>query len=139
LAVLEAYPVMPAGYQSLTRNSGDRLSDEDEALLQQALVEHRADNRQRIHRWLKGGRRFQSAGGDWQFNLVKTDFNWMLQVLNDVRVGSWLQLGSPNEVHNPVELLHKDPVALFHMEAAGLFEMYFLEAVQESDGRAGED
>jgi hypothetical protein len=40
-------------------------------------------------------------------------------------------------VHNPIELLHRNPAAFFHMEAAGMFQMQLLEAVREADSETG--
>lgn len=137
VSVLQAYPALPRDYQPLSRESADRLGDEDRALLEESLLEHRAGCRSKVRRWLKGGARFRQQQGEWHFALSKTDFNWMMQVLNDVRVGHWLQLGSPDDIHNPIELLHRDPSAFFHMEAAGMFQMEFLAAVQQTPDSSG--
>jgi hypothetical protein len=136
VAVLQAYPAVPEGYQALSRESAERLSAEDRSLLTEALLEHRAGCRAKVRRWLKGGARFRQVDDTWQFRLAKNDFNWMMQILNDVRVGNWIDLGSPDEVHNPTELLQKDPAAFFHMEAAGMFQMQFLEATRAEEGGA---
>lgn len=133
VAVLHAYPAVPHNYQPLTRESAGCLSPEDEVLLHDALLEHRTGSKAKVRRWLKGGTRFRQIGDEWHFSLARTDLQWMLQVLNDVRVGNWLQLGSPEEVHDPIALLQKDPAAFFRMEAAGLFEVQLLEAVQGPD------
>ncbi len=126
VAVLQAYPAVPPEYQPLSRQSADRLSPEDQQLLSEALAEHRSENQSRLRRWLRAGARFRPVDQEWQFNLSRADFDWMLQVLNDVRVGNWLQLGAPEDVHDPSCLLEKDPAALFLMEAAGMFQMEFL-------------
>ena len=133
LTVLKAYPAIPHDYQPLSRESAERLSPEDQELLREALLEHHAGSQAKVRRWLKGGARFRQVEDHWRFSLAKTDFSWMMQVLNDVRVGHWLQLGSPDDVHNPIELLQKDPAAFFHMEAAGMFQIQFLEAIQRQD------
>jgi hypothetical protein len=137
IAVLKAYPAVPHDYQPLSRQSAERLSAEDQQLLHEALLEHRAGSKAKVRRWLKGGARFRKCDDGWQFSLAKRDFDWMLQVLNDVRVGNWLELGSPDDVHNPIELLQQDPAAFFHMEAAGMFQMQLLEAVRWADGETG--
>jgi len=139
VAVLESYPVVPLGHQRLNRGFDAGFSPEDEELLQEALREQRATHHELVRRWLAAPRRFHRAKGTLRFRLLKADLNWMLQVLNDVRVGSWLRLGSPGEGHNPFELLHKDPVALFRMEAAGLFEMQFLAAIRHGVDTSGKD
>lgn len=134
MAVLQAYPAVPPDYQRLSRESVDRLNAEDEQLLHQALNEQRMAHKAKVRRWLKGGARFQPVDDEWHFRLARTDFDWMLQVLNDVRVGHWLQLGSPEDVHSPFDLLQKDPAAFFHMEAAGMFQMELLGAIQDEPG-----
>ncbi len=133
VAVLQAYPAVPHDHQPLSRHSTDRLSPDDEVLLREALLEHRAGGKARLRRWLKAGKRFRPVGDEWHFSLARADLEWMLQVLNDVRVGNWLQLGSPEEVHDPIALLRRDPAAFFRMEAAGLFEMQLLEAIQDPE------
>jgi len=126
LAVLQAYPAVPDARQPLSRESADHLQPEDEHLLHQALAEHRQGNVSKVRRWLNGGARLKQAAGEWHFSLSRKDFNWLLQVLNDVRVGHWIQLGAPDDVRDPDELLRKDPTAFFHMEAAGMFQMELL-------------
>ena len=126
LAVLQSYPAVPDARQPLSRESSDHLDPGDECLLHEALSEHRQGNSAKIRRWLNGGSRLKPAEGEWHFRLARKDFNWLLQVLNDVRVGHWVQLGSPDDVHDPLALLRKDPTAFFHMEAAGMFQMELL-------------
>jgi len=129
IAVLQAYPAVPQSHQPLSRESADRLSPEDEHLLHEALAQHRKENQAKVRRWLKGGARFKRVEEEFHFSLARTDYNWMLQVLNDVRVGNWIALGSPEEIHNPVELLQRDAAAFFHMEAAGMFQMELLQLI----------
>jgi len=131
IAVLRAYPAIPDDYQTLSRESADRLSPEDTELLHESLNEQRRAHKAKVRRWLKAGARFQPVDDEWHFRLARTDLDWILQVLNDVRVGHWLQLGSPDDIHNPIELLQKDPAAFFHMEAAGMFQMELLGAIQD--------
>jgi len=139
VAVLQAYPSVPHDHQSLSRESADRLSADDHALLSEALLEHRAGSKSKVRRWLKGGARFRQSEDQWQFSLARGDFDWMLQILNDVRVGNWIELGSPDDVHDPIELLQKDPAAFFYMEAAGMFQMQFMEVVRQMDGESNSE
>ena len=60
--------------------------------------------------------------------LSGSELEWLLQVLNDIRVGSWIILGSPEqwfEAATPQTAPH-----LWAMELAGAFEMAFLPAVE---------
>jgi len=134
IAVLRSYPAIPDHHQTLSRESRDWIKPEDEQLLHEALLEQRTSHKAKLGRWLKGRARFKQVEDRWHFSLAKADFDWMLQVLNDVRVGNWIQLGSPDDVHNPIEMLQKDPAAFFHMEAAGMFQMEFLRAVEGTSG-----
>ena len=126
LAVLRAYPVVPESHQPLSRHSAVGLDAEDEHLLAEALAEQRSGNRSRVERWLSEGR-LKQAGNEWEFDLKADEFDWMLQVLNDVRVGYWIRLGCPDDVAQPMELLKRDPSSFFFMEAAGLFQMELLQ------------
>jgi len=52
----------------------------------------------------------------------------LLQVLNDVRIGSWIELGSPER---PLEALGaKTAPAVWAMEMAGAFQMSLLELLR---------
>jgi len=56
-----------------------------------------------------------------------------LQALNDVRVGSWIALGSPDLEERPqLAINEKTARHIWTMELAGEFEMFFLSTV---DGR----
>jgi hypothetical protein len=50
-----------------------------------------------------------------------------MQVLNDVRVGSWVILGSPDK--KPAELNATTAPHFLAMEMAGYFQMQLLEAL----------
>ena len=56
---------------------------------------------------------------------------WLLQALNDIRVGSWLALGSPD---GPVEILaaltDKTAPDFWAMEISGHFQAVLLAAVR---------
>jgi len=53
-----------------------------------------------------------------------------LQVLNDVRVGSWIALGSPDPESGKKILFNEKLLPHFRtMELAGAFEMVFLDAL----------
>ena len=55
--------------------------------------------------------------------------DWVLQVLNDVRVGSWVLLGSPEEL--AMDLNEKTAPHFRAMEMAGYFQAQFLRRSQE--------
>ena len=62
---------------------------------------------------------------------AKHDENqWLLQVLNDVRVGSWIALGSPDPEQGKKIVFNEKILPHFRaMELAGAFETVFLDAL----------
>ena len=58
------------------------------------------------------------------------EIEWLLQVLNDVRVGSWIALGSPDPEQGKKIVFNEKILPRFRMmELAGAFEMVFLDAL----------
>jgi hypothetical protein len=66
------------------------------------------------------------AGG--RLSLSPAEVEWVLQVLNDIRVGSWIILGSPEE--RLPELNETNAPHVWAMEMAGHFQAQLLEALQ---------
>jgi hypothetical protein len=63
--------------------------------------------------------------GGFQFSLKHPDLEWLLQVLNDIRVGSWLALGEPEQGKLP-SLNQQNFRYLVAMEICGAFESLLL-------------
>ncbi|MBL68711.1 MAG: hypothetical protein CMO74_09745 [Verrucomicrobiales bacterium] len=91
LTLLPQYPKLP--------NHHPNGSDDSDAnpLLKEALADLRNKNRATTRAFLADTSRFQPDGKDWILTLTDTDLEWLLQVLNDLRVGSWRALGSPQQ------------------------------------------
>jgi len=136
--VLNLYPVVPAAYQPLSRSLKERNQGEELELLHEALSEQREALRRQVQEWLAVKHRFRPVQSGFNFTLLRSDVDWLLQVLNDVRVGHWLLLGSPEEMLDIDEVkqlqpeLHRTWLA---MEISGMFQMEILQAL-ESDGGA---
>lgn len=132
--VLKLYPCLPAAYQPLSKSAAPE--EASRKLLQEALAEQRAENKQQIREFLTDPKRWATHELDWRLSLSPAEVEWLLQILNDIRVGSWVNLGSPEgrcEVLNEKTLPH-----LWAMEMAGSFQMYFLE-VLEGKARRGRE
>lgn len=131
--VLSLYPVVPAAHQSLSRSLPAAQAAEAQQLLNEALAEQRSTNRRQLNLWLARNRpksTTQPKTSSARFTLRRNEAEWLLQVLNDVRVGCWLKLGSPEEPHDPGEL---DPVrqaVWAAMEVSGMFQMAILHAIE---------
>jgi hypothetical protein len=74
---------------------------------------------------------FRTEQGELCLALAPAQFEWLLQVLNDIRVGSWVQLGCPELAPARLsELAAKNPIPFTAMETSGYFQMALLEAVK---------
>jgi len=133
LEVLQFYPVVPAKYQPISKNTRAAAVEENQRLLETALTEHRLENRKRLEAMLTEPQRFQENEDGYRFTLSAAQMEWLLQVLNDVRVGSWLILGCPDEKHGkPFKLTERNSHYLWAMEMGGYFQSKLLEALDRT-------
>jgi hypothetical protein len=63
-----------------------------------------------------------------RLSLSPAEAEWFMQVLNDIRVGSWILLGSPDG--KPLELTPEKAPHFVAMERAGYFQMQLLAALE---------
>lgn len=93
--VLQQYPLVPAGYHQFTRAGVSADDAANQQLLDESLAAHRAEARARLDGWLRATGRFTPIGNGYQLVLTREELEWLLQVLNDVRVGNWIKAGCP--------------------------------------------
>lgn len=125
--VLGLYPLIPAAHQRLSR-SEERKDDQE--LLEEALAAQRHGHKKQVQAMLKAKSRFRANKKGYRFTLKPEQMEWLLQVLNDVRVGSWLALGSPDGALEILAALNeKTAPYLWAMEAAGHFQTVLLKAM----------
>ena len=127
LEVLNLYPCLPPAHQKLSKTGRVPGSDADQRLLDEALAEHRTENRRQLQALLADRRRLAPTEAGGRLSLPPAEVEWLLQVLNDIRVGSWVRLGSPDA--KPVKLNEKTALHYRAMEVAGYFEAQLLEAL----------
>jgi hypothetical protein len=125
--VLERYPLVPVSHHQICKGEERR---EDQALLEEAVVAQRKAHKRQVQALMRSKSRFREHKHGYQFSLKAPQMEWLLQVLNDVRVGSWLAIGSPD---GPVEtyaaLNEKTAPYFWAMEVAGHFQMILLAAM----------
>jgi hypothetical protein len=127
--LLRLYPLIPSAHQALSKTSAHL--DEHQRLLDEALAEQRKENKRHVEKLLADAGRFKETETGIEINLTAGEIEWALQVLNDVRVGNWILLGSPEE--DP----HFDPNAgnaayVLTMRFAGDFQMDLLMAIKHN-------
>jgi hypothetical protein len=139
LETIKLYPLVPASHHRLSKSHNARQSDEDQRLLEEALAEQRLENRRQVLVMLTEPQRFRETKSGFELTLTPSQVEWLLQVLNDVRVGSWLALGEPEHGEEPA-VTEQNAKYLLAMELCGLFESVLLAAlgVSESPQWAGD-
>jgi hypothetical protein len=127
--VLKRYPRVPSAHQRLSKSGLLPNQQENQRLLDEALAEQRADCKKQLQALLADPRRLRKVAAGFRLALSEPDTEWLLQVLNDIRVGSWIFLGSPE---GKLEGLSATTAADFWaMELAGAFQMELLQALEE--------
>jgi hypothetical protein len=134
LALLKLYPCIPPAHQRLSK-AGERADFQSaQRLLDDALAEQRARNKRQVHALFAEQGRWLATEGGWKLSLTTSEIEWLFQVLNDIRVGSWLALGSPEQ--RVETLTEKNAPHLWAMEMSGSFQMALLHLLE---GRTGPD
>ena len=125
--LLHRYPLVPNEERELTRQSEGDEFDADTELLRTNLEDLTATNQKRLHEWLHNPATFTQSGDHGNLTIQASDRDWLLQILNDLRVGSWQQLGRPDTTAiNELELGAKNFRALWCMELTGLLQSFLL-------------
>lgn len=128
--LLGLYPAVPLSHHKLTKGRRLRQEAENQELLNDTIRSQRAGHQQEIIALVKDAERFIAGENSARAVFKSAELEWLLQVLNDVRVGSWLAAGSPDlQTEGKVRRDKKSLQHVMLMELAGGFQMLFLGAV----------
>ena len=128
---IKLYPLVPATHHRLTKAAAAH-SDENQHLLEESLAQQRTENRQQLEALLNDPGPWKKSGSSFRLQLQATEIEWLLQVFNDVRVGSWLMLGEPDE-DKPPEITPENFQYAVAMEVCGAFQSALLAALGETE------
>lgn len=127
LEILKLYPLIPTAHHRLSRTADAKAIEADQRLLEEALAAHKKENRKQLTAMLTEENRFVAAGDGYRFTLSTHQTDWLLQILNDIRVGSWVKLGCPDEKNGkPAHLKDEDLYYYFAMEYCFLLQCALL-------------
>ena len=129
LELLSLYPRTPPAPRALSKNSVLPDAEASQRMLDEALAEQRVQNRQLLQQLMLDLARFQVRPTGMKLVLSEADTEWLLQVLNDIRVGSWVILGSPEDPHALDELTEETVPSVWAMDMSGYFQMHLLKAL----------
>lgn len=133
LQVLRLYPRIPPATFRLSKTGKLPDAEANQHLLDESLAEQREQNRKILEAFLTDSRRFVDIESGSRLALSPSELEWLLQILNDVRVGSWLILGAPEQGMEFKLLNEKTAPDFWAMEMSGQFQMRFLEALEKRE------
>ena len=141
-SLLQRYPAIGAAHFRNRNTPKDDDAKKNQELIEEALAEQQKESRKQLEQMLAEPGRFVENEFGYTFKLSHSEIEWMLQMLNDVRVGSWIQLGEPNpdadssdSADSPAKPpLNEQNIMLFwSMEIAGLFQHALLESIKPAE------
>ena len=94
---LSAYPIAKEGWPQGSPVTKEAKPAPDASLLEDALKETKEEHRRRLESFFQ---KQPMPEGDKAVRLLRIpaeDVEWLLQVANEIRVGSWYALGCPTE------------------------------------------
>jgi len=126
LKLTRPYPRLAPRHQKLSKSAVVPDHAASQQLLEESLAEHQVANRKQLAALLKADRLEPTKAG-WRLSVSSAEVEALLQVLNDIRVGSWVRLGSPEQ---GCEVLNAQTAPdLWAMEMAGILQARLLAAL----------
>ena len=126
--LLNLYPLVPLAHHRLSKSAE---KNEDQQLLEEALEEQRMKNKKQALSLVKSKSKFRETEHGYVFSLKNSQMEWLLQVVNDIHVGSWLLMGSPKNVIETFALLNRNTASYYWaMQVATDFQIVILHAME---------
>ena len=128
LATLKLYPQLDASYHQLSRNP-KTIGKGEQQWLEETMEQQRRDHKKKLDQFFGHDQRFfKDYQGDLRLSLTGEQMEWLLRVLNEIRVGSWVRLGRPEmDVARKVSLNSAKARLVSAMELSGYFQTNLLE------------
>jgi hypothetical protein len=130
--LLSQYPLTPAEHHSLnSEDHPDPDLKESDQWLRESVSSHHTERETQLKQWVKSVKP-DDSGSDIEypatFDAERAD--WLIEILNDLRVGSWLSLDcpSPEEVSEK-SWQSKDWPTIWAMEVSGMYQSILLKAL----------
>lgn len=137
LHALQLYPQLDVAHQRLTKAEKTERHTEAEDLRQEILSDHQRECRQLIGTFIGdklGGTAEVPGSTAFPLALTRAQAEWLLEVLNDVRVGTWVRLGQPDEASLLGVTFNAENVArAAAMEYCAYFQSLLLEVLDDGE------
>lgn len=131
--LLSYYPILPDDSPRLSRGAAEDLA-EAELLLQHSMREQKLELAGWLRMRLTEGEALRPSSTGWRLTLESADFERLLQVFNELRVGAWTKLGCPDPIDGEHLMEQADAMPFYAiMTLAGQFEMVLLHSMHSDD------
>jgi hypothetical protein len=131
LTLLKFFPQVPVAHHRLNQIAPLPAVAESQRLLEESLAAHKAEEKEWVATTFHGPRRFKAVDGGFHLKVKRAEMERLLQIFNDLRVGSWLALNAPDlEQKKNLSPTRLTAPFIQRMELAGIFEMILLKALQ---------
>jgi len=94
---LHRYPMIPGSHHRISRAQSAGM-DEAQHVLDEAIVEQQAMFKTKIAELFADGRCLRAGPDGCVLTLTVAQCEMLLQCLNDIRVGCWIEVGCPEEI-----------------------------------------
>ena len=133
--LVEKFPFTADSHAKISRTDMDSKATGREKLLNESLAEHRQEL-QKLALNLLAGKQWKKSGKDCRLTLNFEAREILLQILNDIRIGCWRELGEPEDLESkPTPASLKKLAHQNLMDLAGYFEHSLLEGDNSRTGR----
>ncbi len=134
LKLLGYFPQVPAAHHRLSQSADTPATRENQRLLEESLTAHQSKDRAWLAGSFQGAPHFEAVENGFHLKLKRDEMERLLQIFNDVRVGSWLALKSPDLAEKKnLKATRLTAPFIQRMELAGIFEMILLRALRGSN------
>jgi hypothetical protein len=118
---------VPPAHARLSRKATLPDAEANQQLLDEAIASQRDLVRRQLVLMFEDPAKFCQHEKAAHLRLTEGEVEFLLQALNDIRVGNWIQLGSPEELPDPFETEESKAPHAWAMEAAGFFQSQILD------------
>jgi len=126
VGLLKKFPFTKIDPVKISKTDKHPKAREREKLLNESLAEHRKELKKLALDLIRPDK-FKRMEKGWFMTLSSENRETMLQILNDIRVGSWRALGEPDDLHSHApQTSAKDLAYRSLMDLAGYFECSLL-------------
>jgi len=133
LSILNCFPLPSKWEVTLSKNDHEGELEEDRKFLEESLDSERQSLQSTLDTFLNSPVTFYEEDGQNFLRLGLDKVEWLLQILNDIRISSWQLLGSPGpEDKENLEKLIQDEIPEESMQQAQLFLLLELAGYYQS-------